>query len=266
LTGHPHGELVGQSLACLLPPDMVKRHGDLVAAFGRKGGESAILGQVREMALCHRDGSILPIELKAIDLGSHDGMRYFGAFMQDLRPRKALEAEREKLVERLQRQALTDSLTELPNRRAFDSETARTMAQVRRSGQPVAIAVLDIDRFKGVNDHFGHAAGDEVLRMVGQVTLSSLRAGDFVARIGGEEFALLLPNTPLVQAIPVVERLREAIAASAVTIEGGQKVAVTVSIGLAALDPAHDFDLSWRRADLALYRAKRAGRNRVAVQ
>jgi diguanylate cyclase (GGDEF)-like protein/PAS domain S-box-containing protein len=265
LAGYAHDALIGAPLSSLLPPELAGHHGDVVAAYGGRGGPSTILGHVREMALRHQDGSIIPIEMKAIDLGTHEGMRFYGAFMQDLRPRKTLEAERQELIDRLQRQALTDSLTELPNRRAFDSETVRTMAQMRRSGQPVAIALLDIDRFKHVNDRFGHAAGDEVLRMIARVIPSSLRAGDFVARIGGEEFALLLPNTPLVQAIPVLERLREAIAAGETTTGDGQKVAVTVSIGLAALDATHDFDMSWRRADLALYRAKQAGRNRVAV-
>jgi diguanylate cyclase (GGDEF)-like protein len=162
-------------------------------------------------------------------------------------------------------QAMTDSLTELPNRRAFDRETGRSMAQISRSAQPASVELLDIDRFKSVNDRFGHAAGDDVLRMIARVTPTILRAGDYVARVGGEEFGLLFPNTPVAQVIPVVERLREAIAANDAVRVDGDKVTVTVSVGVAALDPFSKFDISWRRADMALYRAKRSGRNRVAV-
>ncbi|HUO54176.1 MAG TPA: diguanylate cyclase, partial [Rhodoblastus sp.] len=257
--------LLGARLDCLLPPDLAAQHYAWVAQYARTGDVSSVLGHIREMQLRHVTGQIIPIELKAVDLGQKGRTRYFGAFMADLRARKAMEAERQRLIERLERQALTDSLTELPNRRAFDGEIARTMAQIRRSAQPATVALLDIDRFKSVNDRFGHAAGDEILRMIARVTPTVLRAGDYMARVGGEEFGLLFPNTPLAQAIPVVERLREAIAGDDTVHEGDETVTVTVSVGVAALDPMQKFEISWRRADMALYRAKRAGRNRVAV-
>jgi diguanylate cyclase (GGDEF)-like protein/PAS domain S-box-containing protein len=265
LSGLPRKQLVGAMLDCLLPKDLTAQHLAWIAEYCRRGGTSSVLGRVREMELRHVSGQTIPVELKAVDLGDRGAIRYFGAFIADLRARKAMEAERQRLIDRLEKQAMTDSLTELPNRRAFDSEISRTMAQIRRSAQPASVALLDIDRFKSVNDRFGHAAGDEVLRMIARVTPTILRAGDYMARVGGEEFGLLFPNTPVAQAIPVVERLREAIGANESVHEGAENVNVTVSVGLAALDPSNKFEVSWRRADMALYRAKRAGRNRIAV-
>jgi len=258
LCGRSLGELGGMSLDCLLPLEFTPEHGAKVADYCRRGGPSPLLGKVREMTLRHYNGEIIPIELKAVDLGQRGGIRHLGAFLVDLRLRKALEKEKLDLIAQLQRQSLTDSLTGLPNRRAFDLEIGRALAHVRRCQSPATVAILDLDRFKRVNDQFGHAAGDRVLQMVAAIAPDRLRGGDFIARVGGEEFGLLFPATPLAQAIVVAERVREAIGA-------GDEIGVTASIGLTALDPGHGLEVSWRRADMALYRAKRLGRNQVAV-
>jgi diguanylate cyclase (GGDEF)-like protein/PAS domain S-box-containing protein len=258
LSGRTEAELTGAALDCLLPLPIIAEHGARVIDYCQRGGGSSVLGKVREMTLRHASGELIPIELKAVDLGVHSGLRHFGAFLVDIRERKALEAQ-------LKRQALTDSLTGLPNRRAFDQEILRALAHTKRSQEPATVAVLDLDRFKLVNDRFGHAVGDEVLRMIARIAPAVLRAGDYVARVGGEEFAMLFPGTPVAQAIPIAERLREAIFANNEVQEEGERVAITGSIGLSALDPAHSIEVSWRRADMALYRAKRMGRNRVAV-
>lgn len=156
-----------------------------------------------------------------------------------------------------------DALTGLANRRAFEEELAREAARAARAGAPLSVALLDVDRFKGVNDAHGHAAGDAVLRAVAARARDTLRAGDLAARIGGEEFALLLPGADLAGAAELAERVRLAIAAAPIEA-GGRWLAVSASLGCAALAPGEAPDALVARADARLYDAKRAGRDRVA--
>jgi diguanylate cyclase (GGDEF)-like protein len=155
-----------------------------------------------------------------------------------------------------------DALTGLANRRAFEEELAREVARSGRSGGPLSVVALDVDRFKAVNDGHGHAAGDAVLREVAARACAAVRAGDLAARIGGEEFALLLPGAALPGALELAERLRAAIAAAPVEA-GGARLAVTVSLGCATLGPGEPADALLARADARLYEAKRSGRDRV---
>ena len=157
-------------------------------------------------------------------------------------------------------EAITDSLTGLLNRRAlFDLYGRRTF------GPSMAVIVFDIDRFKAINDQHGHAAGDLVLRLFGEELSVGLRASDTVARLGGEEFALVLDNTLPGRAEQVAERVRDALAARAISIDD-KSLVCTVSAGVATgTVKGIDFDGVLRAADKALYEAKRNGRNRVEV-
>jgi diguanylate cyclase (GGDEF)-like protein len=180
---------------------------------------------------------------------------------------QALEAERNQLAEQareLGRRAFEDELTGLANRRRVHEELPARLAQVRERRGMLCIAALDLDHFKRVNDSFGHAVGDDVLRIVGQLLLAHTRAGDLVARIGGEEFLALFNATPLTAAGEACERLRAAIAAHDwESVAAGLRV--TVSIGLCSADGALDVRHAIARADAALYAAKHAGRNRIEV-
>jgi diguanylate cyclase (GGDEF)-like protein len=155
---------------------------------------------------------------------------------------------------RLEPQATLDSLTGVLNRGAF---TAR-MAKRAHPGVG-AILMLDIDLFKQVNDRYGHQAGDEVLRLLGDILRRSVRDEDFVGRVGGEEFALWLPGQSLSNALEVAERIRDLVGRTPFPIAGS----VTVSIGISLLHPSMSWEHAQKRADEALYRAKAQGRNRV---
>jgi diguanylate cyclase (GGDEF)-like protein len=166
--------------------------------------------------------------------------------------------------QRLLALADTDALTGLRNRRALMQALAQVVAQARRSGRPLSLAVLDLDHFKAVNDQHGHAAGDQVLRQFTALMMAQLRAGDLCGRLGGEEFVVLMPDTEQPQALASIERLRAALAARPLAWID-ESVELTVSAGVACLDPAHDVDGDrlLQAADAALYQAKRDGRNRV---
>ena len=159
--------------------------------------------------------------------------------------------------------AATDGLTGLPNKRAVTDALKRTFAQATMTKAPLALLLLDLDHFKQVNDQYGHAEGDQVLAAVGAALRSVLRARDFAGRNGGEEFAVLLPDTDIAAALEIAERVRATIAE--VTMPGTD-VPVTVSIGVAGF-PGHasTLDRLERLADAALYVAKRQGRNRVEL-
>ncbi|GEO82749.1 sensor domain-containing diguanylate cyclase [Pararhodospirillum oryzae] len=164
----------------------------------------------------------------------------------------------------LARQAATDALTGCANRRFFLSMLQNECGRAVRYGQGFCVLALDLDHFKDVNDRFGHPGGDLALRRFTEVTRATLRATDLLGRLGGEEFAVLMPNTPPAEAAPVAERLRAAVAAMTVDFNGAV-FSITVSIGVAcrAASGTDSFEDVLIRADQALYRAKQAGRNRV---
>jgi len=172
--------------------------------------------------------------------------------------------ELEQLALKFELSSRTDDLTGLPNRRGFLDASKVELTRARRSGRPVSIVMADIDHFKQVNDRFGHAGGDAVLRSVAQVLRASIRTEDIAARWGGEEFILLLPETDLAGARQAAEKVRLAIAALDIPVEG-TPIRVTASFGVAAHDLERSLDATIADADRALYRAKEKGRDRVVV-
>jgi diguanylate cyclase (GGDEF)-like protein/PAS domain S-box-containing protein len=265
LTGYPPGEALGQPLDGLLPEGLVEKHRDYLLHYVSSGTTSTVLGHVREFAVRHRTGEMIPILLKAVDLGVDDGVRYFGAFMVDMRVRRAEEARTAALMAQLEQQAMTDPLTALPNRRAYDTELSRVAARSRRNHAPTSVGVADIDHFKQVNDQYGHPAGDLVLCEVGKAIERAARGTDFVARTGGEEFGMLFPDTSIEMARFVAERIRKSVAAASVTTADGETIRVTISIGLAALAADAAPEQALASADAALYQAKDRGRNRIEI-
>jgi diguanylate cyclase (GGDEF)-like protein len=168
--------------------------------------------------------------------------------------------------EELRLLAATDALTGLANRREFMTRGVAEILRTQRYNLNVCVMMIDIDHFKKVNDTWGHAVGDEAIRQVAFMTRDQCRAVDVVARIGGEEFAVLLPQTDAAGGLSMAERLREAVAGRALSLAGGQTLNVSISVGLAEMTP-QDGDLYHllARADAALYEAKQLGRNRVRL-
>jgi len=169
----------------------------------------------------------------------------------------------ELMIEEQRRLAHTDTLTRLPNREAWTNRLQQEHQRWQRYRRPLALAVCDIDRFKNVNDRFGHAVVDAVLRAVGECVSSQLRKTDFVARFGGEEFVFLLPETTPEQAKGAMEKVREAIAALSIDAGGRKGITVTASFGVAGFSDDDEPDRVFTRADTALYQAKAAGRDCV---
>lgn len=157
-------------------------------------------------------------------------------------------------------EARIDSLTGIANRRAFDEELLRRLAEWRRRHTPTSLLLIDIDNFKKINDTQGHPAGDAILRETARVLQKTMREMDFTARFGGEEFAVILPNTPLIDARRAAQRALKAVAQHPFEYEG-REVRVTISLGLAEVMPSDDSATFVRRADEALYLSKSAGRN-----
>ena len=174
------------------------------------------------------------------------------------------KAELAQALEQIRQLATHDDLTGLLNRRAMLDRMQLEQRRSLRSGSPLLIAQLDIDHFKAVNDTHGHAAGDLVLQSFADTVRRNVRDTDVLARWGGEEFVLLLCDTPAADAVTLMERLRQAVQAMQVPVaQGGQPITVTVSIGLARHTPADPLAGTLERADQALYAAKAGGRNRV---
>lgn len=165
--------------------------------------------------------------------------------------------------ETIYRMTIVDGLTGIYNKRYLVEQLDRELSRATRHQRPLTLVICDIDHFKRVNDEFGHLAGDHVLKEVAQLAKSRIRPDDVIARYGGEELALILPETDLVGGVRIAGELRQMIASQTFVFED-EDIDVTISCGVAQLEPtwrSHDFV---RAADARLYEAKRAGRNRVA--
>lgn len=181
----------------------------------------------------------------------------FIATYTDITDRKHMERE-------LRRLATTDPLTGANNRRRFTEISERELQRCKRYGHPLCVMILDADKFKAVNDTYGHEAGDRVLKSLSAVCRSQLRDVDVFGRFGGEEFTITLPDTSRETAYEAAERLRIALSETPVELEDGRTISFTVSIGAAVLSSEADtLDDLFAHADAALYRAKEGGRNRV---
>ncbi len=251
LTGLSPDQLVGQVGTAFVHPDDRAAVADTHMAVVASGGD----GTVRYRYTHHHTGDErwLEIRTRAIVTGSD-----VGGVIATVRDVTLLVAQEQ----RMSQEAATDPLTGLSNRRHFMSVLETTLTGSRPG--PVGVAMVDIDYFKKFNDRYGHAAGDAVLCAFARAADSALRPGDVIARIGGEEFAIMMPDTKPADAMNIAERVRIAVAAQTV-IFGGEALRITVSIGAAVSGPdTGDAAALLAAADSSLYLAKNSGRDRVA--
>jgi diguanylate cyclase (GGDEF)-like protein/PAS domain S-box-containing protein len=254
--GYSKIEACGRSIALLMPARHHTGHFNGIERI-QTGGEKHVIGKTVELEGRRKDGSEFPMELSLSEWHVADQM-FFTAVIRDI-------TESRRLKEELQQQATTDELTKVSNRRNFLKLALPELTRAIRLKRTLAIVLIDIDHFKDVNDTLGHAVGDQVLMTFTKICQKNIREIDLFARFGGDEFVLLLPEAGPEQAHVVTERIRTAITVTPFDL-GGTLVSITISSGIANLSGDEEtFDELLSRADQALYRAKKTGRNQVVV-
>lgn len=295
LFAYAHGELLGQRIDMLVPEASRPGHRALVRHFMRDPVVHA-MGAGRDLMGRCADGSLFPVEVALKPIRADGNVLVIAAIL-DLTTRKALErrvlsdkadlerlvherttelerrnAEQRQMVEcleatraELERLTREDVLTGLANRREFDARLELESQRAVRQESPLSLAMIDLDHFKRINDTFGHATGDDVLRRIGAILRENCRTVDLAARYGGEEFAIALPDSSLLAAQHLCERIRLAVAGQDwASLQPG--LAVSISIGVAMRHESETAQALVEAADHCLYQAKHAGRNRVAIR
>ncbi len=270
MLGYRTDEVKGRSLQILLP-EPERSHFDAVRPTLLR--EEPLMAQ--ELLLLHKEGEVVYTEVD-INPMRWEGAPQYLAVVHDITVRKALEerqnealfftllrdlTEKEEAARELRQRATTDPLTGAFNRAKFDERLAQELSRVQRHGNPLTLAILDIDKFKQVNDTFGHASGDQVLSQVSAVARNNLRSADLFARWGGEEFVVLAPDTDRDGGFRLAEKIRAAIERHPFDEVGR----ITASFGVAEYRAGESPEAFLRRADEALYQAKHGGRNRVVA-
>lgn len=259
LTGYPAAEVLGRRCADGLLQHM-DAGGRLLCSDGcpmeatmRDGRERAA-----EVFLHHKDGHRVPITVRAVPIRGVGGETVGAVEVFNDISGQVLAAERIKELETL---SLVDPLTGTGNRRYSEIQLDSRLAEHRRYGLPLGLLFVDVDRFKAVNDRYGHAAGDDVLRVVGKTFAGAVRGGDFLGRWGGEEFVVIVGGADAQRLPEAAQRLRALVARSSVPSVPGLEV--TVSIGVTEARAGDTAETLVARADALMYEAKKQGRNRV---
>lgn len=254
LMGYPAEEVIGQSPRMLNGPDTDKHTRNRIRKALREGK-----GIRTEILKYGKDGQTRWLDMNMVPLLNAKGViTHFACIERDLTRYKKIERQ-------LANMALFDSLTGTLSRPAFFQHADKEFSRSKRYYRPLSVIMLDIDHFKRVNDQYGHQAGDQVLQIFTEACQEVIRNTDLMGRVGGEEFALLLPDTPIKAAYNLAERLRERINKYPY-LAGEMLIEITASLGVAELQHADDtFKALLQRADEALYNAKHSGRNRVKL-
>ena len=269
--GYSHDELLDHQVELLVPADVQQGHARHRVGF-LTSPQARPMGHQRDLTARRRDGSTFPVEVGLSPVRTDGGWLVVGAIV-DLSERKRFEQRMADQSEQLSEQnaklaelAVTDGLTGLRNRRAFIEQLLVQLELAVRHARSLSMLILDVDHFKAYNDEFGHLAGDDILRKIARILGEVARRSDFVARIGGEEFGIILPETDRSGATALGERFRAAIEESA-----WPNHVITASVGATTIDFAHPVPRPdapgvsqiLTEADRALYHSKEAGRNRV---
>jgi len=251
LFGYREDEAIGEPLSLMVGPKFPGDYATQSEAKRQAWSPQLSSDRSAESVGCRKDGSTFPMELDLSEVPLETGTVHI-ACLRDI-------SERQTYTEALQHQALHDNLTGLPNRVLFEDRVSQAIRAALRTGESLALLVLDLDEFKAVNDTLGHHHGDRLLKLVGDRLLSGLRTGDTVARLGGDEFGVLAASgTDLAGAVTVVWKIQQALEPP--FLIDGHSIDVKASIGITLVpDHGDNIDDLLRRADLAMYDAKRAG-------
>jgi len=271
LFGYDRSQLIGRKLHMLLPNRIRRKHSELHRSFMRKASKRR-MGIGMRLEGRHCDGHLMPLEIGLNPIRVQDttfvvcGISDLTAIQEAerkiLEQKKALEVANEQL----EVLATTDKLTGLNNRRAFFEKYGLIARIQLRSGRPFSLIMIDVDHFKDYNDSFGHQAGDALLKTLGSLILKNTRSSDIAARLGGEEFVLLLPDTDRGSALLMVEKLRRAVASQTFP---HRKVTASFGVSTTSLSKKKKISIpalmarTVKQADQALYTSKETGRNRV---
>lgn len=215
-----------------------------------------------EAYICHKEGHLLPISIRIAPI-REVGLQYVVAveIYSSSSPRYAMRQR----LEELQELAMHDPLTGIANRRFVEINLTARLEELKRYGFGFSVLFIDADCFKTINDTYGHTAGDRILKMIGATVANSLRSFDIIGRWGGEEFVVLLINPKREDLFKLTDRLRRLVENSALTLENGEVLKVTVSIGATAAQKGDTVGSLVERADKLMFESKRLGRNQVSV-
>ncbi len=252
LMGYHADEVIGKNPSILqgAATEDKTRHKIRQAISKGRGIRTQIMNYTKKGQAVWLDINIVPIR------NERNEVAYYAAIERDLTEHKMLQS-------RLEILASTDALTGLPNRQAIMNKAEKEFARAKRYNRPLSIVMIDIDHFKSINDRYGHSTGDLVLTRVGEICQDALRGSDVIGRVGGEEFVLLLPDTPKESAEHVAERMRLRLADAHIR-NNELDLSITASFGVANLsENDHTLQDMLERADEAMYNAKHGGRNQV---
>ncbi len=260
--GYRSKEALGQDLHKLLTP--VKEYNAIKEKFDifTETGKGAAIGKTTELVAVRKDHTEFPIELSLSVFKLQGEWHSFG-IVRDISNRKRAEAQLRESEKRYKELSITDGLTKLYNFRHFHNNVQLEIERANRYDRSLALLMIDIDNFKRFNDTYGHLAGDQALAKTGAVIRSALREADTGYRYGGEEFAVILPETVGTGAVQVAERIRQDIAALPILKKAKPSLTMTASMGVSELQAKDKLSEFIRRADQNLYAAKTEGKNRV---
>ncbi|MSN24848.1 MAG: diguanylate cyclase [Geobacter sp.] len=263
LTGYKAADVHGRNYCDIFKP--LDKHGKQLCEIDtcpiRKVFHSATLTEI-DAYVCHKEGHLLPISIRIAPVREVD--QHFVIAVEIHSNNSPRYAMRQRLEE-LQEMAMHDPLTGIANRRFVEINLAARLEELKRYGFSFTVVFADIDHFKSVNDTHGHMVGDRLLKMVSATLAHSLRSFDIIGRWGGEEFIILLVNVKQEDLFALSDRLRRLVEKSALTLEGGEPLSVTISVGATIAQVVDSTDSLVERADRLMYESKRRGRNIVSI-